>query len=254
MKAYVKCLTPFRDLIQAASADDFPTLSVVPYQLWLLDKKLREIRDTAAGKDDRKSRTVLELATSLIDSVDERYSFIFKEVSLPLLAAAMDPFYGGQLEHFGVPRSVVDAVWDKLHDQAVNVVWVPSENVDESMPSEQEIKLRLSSIRGLFEREGFVERLTANNKTALQWWKENRERNWVIVDLACMLLGIPATSTFSERVFSSSGAIMPRSRGAMHLETMIDLTVIRGVLRQATPEERRKWVRNALTFKLWDSV
>jgi hypothetical protein len=58
------------------------------------------------------------------------------------------------------------------------------------------------------------------NTNPLEWWKLNANRYPLLLTLALKYLGIPGTSTPSERIFSKAGEIVCRRRASLKPSTV----------------------------------
>ena len=73
----------------------------------------------------------------------------------------------------------------------------------------------------------FAERPSSSDTEPLSWWKVNAADYPTISELAKQLLCIPATSVFSERVFSAAGYIVSKLRSALSPEDVDALLFLR---------------------------
>jgi hypothetical protein len=62
----------------------------------------------------------------------------------------------------------------------------------------------------------------------LSWWSVKTQQFPFLSSIAKEVLGIPATSAASERVFSSAGLVVSDLRSSMKSETVRDLVLLRG--------------------------
>uniref|UniRef100_A0A1A7ZCN3 HAT C-terminal dimerisation domain-containing protein n=1 Tax=Nothobranchius furzeri TaxID=105023 RepID=A0A1A7ZCN3_NOTFU len=70
----------------------------------------------------------------------------------------------------------------------------------------------------------FQEHTSPKSTNPLQWWKSNEARFPSLASLAKSYLCVPATSTPSERLFSSAGNIVSKKRTSLSPEHIDMLT------------------------------
>lgn len=58
------------------------------------------------------------------------------------------------------------------------------------------------------------------SSSPLEWWKVNENRYAALAPVARQFLAVPATSTPSERIFSSSGLVVEKLRAALSAENV----------------------------------
>lgn len=100
------------------------------------------------------------------------------------------------------------SLWESYHE-IVNKVSAESapEVIDDEVIIKNEIKLYLGS------------RLVDKDKDPIEWWRLNRKVYPRLCDLAAVFLSAPATSTYSERVFSEAGNVYTDKRASLKPDT-----------------------------------
>lgn len=100
------------------------------------------------------------------------------------------------------------SLWESYHE-IVNKASADSapELIDDEVIIKNEIKLYLGS------------KLVEKDKDPIEWWRLNKHVYPRLCDLAAVFLSAPATSTYSERVFSEAGNVYAEKRSSLKPET-----------------------------------
>ena len=145
---------------------------------------------------------------------------------LSILATALDPRFR-QLKFFShEQRSEVKA---ELLRQA-SAIEVPTED-SVNPPAPKRAKLTFHDLLGEEEESSdascdaklaqfFVEKAAPHNTDPLDWWKQNEFRFPQLAEVARSVLCVPATSTPSERLFSSAGLTVTKLRSCLKPENV----------------------------------
>jgi hAT family protein len=207
LQACCVLLEEFERLTVELSGETYVTISTAPIQIHrLLNKTLVQ----HAGEDE----TVGKLRAQLLVESTRSLGWILTTCNIALQAAALDPRYS-KLEF--ISSDIREEVWKSLAEQATHL---------ENEVLEQEyMLLALKSIWVELERQSAL----LSTEDPLQWWKNKSKspRYAAVARLARALLAIPATSTASERAFSTAGHIFSKKRGRLAVERVEMLVFVR---------------------------
>ena len=203
------------------SGEKYSTLS------WCLPL-LFGLRD-AAKQEESDSVMLSGIKRRLTDQLNERFKLKSLDISSPIvLAAALDPRFHKLSFLSNSERDKLERI---LLEKASNVnIGVAADEATEppakKRPSvldrllgEDEDKEDSETVSTLEEIQMyFQERPIKRKEDPLCWWRGNASRFPHLAILAQKYLGIPATSTASERVFSVAGIVVDKRRCALTAE------------------------------------
>ena len=241
MESLVHVLGPFKTATTKLSGQNYPTLSLLYPELKKLRKAVEpEVKDTEIIKIMKKKMTQkLDAKFGKQDS---------PTVTDAMIATGLDPRYKSlkcllpDLRE-KVKEEIVLLVKKEIDDQKQQESpppkrMRPSQSSEESS-SDDDITLHQSTthFQAAQEYEGYVrekkrekcESCPADN-CALQWWKAMASRYPHVGSVARKYLGIPATSTASERSFSAAGNIVTNKRANLsseHVDALVSLAMNR---------------------------
>jgi len=242
MAKYVDVLRILADATQFVGGEDYVSCSTVLPLLTFLTRQL-QVHDDDPGYIARLKTAFLNDFSTRIDGMD----------ALPVLqmSVALDPRYK-KLKC--LPREQRDAVWDvvttRLEDFCSRnqqeglsgVQHADSGDDSESEPKAKKPKLTLlltDSDSDANDEEADVphawtaelvrykeEEPYPETENPLTWWKLNSHRFLVLASFAKTVLCVPATSVPCERLFSSSGYIVNKTRAALLPENVTSLVCL----------------------------
>ena len=247
MAKYVDVLGVLADATQFVGGEDYVSCSTVLPLLAFLKKKL-QVHDDDPGYIARLKTAFLSDFSTRIAGMD----------ALPVLqmAVALDPRYK---KLTCLPREQRDAVWDvvstRLEDFCIGDQQEGppgdqhTDSIDdsESEPVAKKPKLTLllnDSESDADDEEADVphtwtvelahyreEDALPETENPLTWWKLNSHRFSFLASFAKTVLCVPATSVPCERLFSSSGYIVNKTRAALLPENVTSLVCLRDWLK-----------------------
>ena len=244
-------LKPLQFATQTMSGEYYPTLSnVYPIIIMLVTNHLK---DPESDTDhDYVPESVKKCRTAIRQSLERRFK-VGQEDILGLTATALNPMHK-KLSMFNIDqeqvKSFLKAEVSKLRDKKANTQTESVDNsqdpkIKEEFPEPEAKRLKLeheSSMKFLMgnfytvdsdDEEDEVEAYFSekrSNTEPLQWWKLNQHRYPNLQVLAQHFLAIPATSTPSERVFSSAGNTVVPNRASLDSGTVDELVFLHSAL------------------------
>ena len=187
------------------------------------------LRD-AAKQEENDSTTLSGIKRKLTDQLNQRFKLNNLEMSSALvLAAALDPRFR-KLSFLS--KSEQDKLQRILLQKASNVDCTVTTDdrgeppvkkrpsvLDRLLGEDKDIEEDDEAVSTLEEiKMYFQERPIKRKEDPLFWWRGNASRFPHLAVLAQKYLGIPATSTPSERVFSVAGIVVDKRRCALTAE------------------------------------
>ena len=226
-------LNPLLEFTDALSSENYVSVSYLKPMLQLF-------RTQILKPSDDETQLTKELKMTVMSYLDEKYADPNTEELLDV-ATLVDPRFKTQyIKPENIHAIKMRAVSEMLEDCSTSVRTEEAEAGDAAVPPP--LKTQKKSLGSFFKKpesspalndRQSVERELENYLTAadahsemdpMQWWKVN-ERNFPrLGGLAKHYLGIPATITPSERVFSTGGNIVTCHRAALKPE-MVDTLV-----------------------------
>lgn len=227
----VTLLKPFEVTTTVWSGEQYATIScVIPMALELLASLTEADSDTVAV-NSMKDRMARDLR--------KRFCLMMQPVGLEHMAALLDPRFSHLNRATAEQReSVVAAVEAKLPGEASSGEISP----DVSEPPAKR-KAPASAMDLIFKSRPAAEATNTGNLTPeidsylaeqqldvnadpLQWWASNAARFPSLSELARRVLCVPASSTPSERAFSTSGHVAEQRRATLKPENVNMLVVL----------------------------
>ena len=224
MEHYRKILEPAQKLSLQMQEDSKPTISILLH--WISDM-INFWKPVALDP-----QPAARFRADLLISLKQRFKYLFEEVNLALLAAALDPRYGNLP---WISADLRDTVWKQLNVE-LQLVQVPQQDAGStthSITSETDFGLAQSALLRLrehFEKESvqYVE----CNQDPLVWWRQQSAKRdasgiiaLVVAPLAQTLLAVPCSIASAERVFSGyTNVLEGRERlGADRVEQLLQI-------------------------------
>ncbi|XDV36787.1 hypothetical protein PO909_006510 [Leuciscus waleckii] len=247
-----RVLGPFEGATEFLSGEKYVTLSALPQ----LVQNLKKSTLTA----EPETAPVKAFQDSAAEQITERWEGLYEflpESGAPnpvLLAAALDPRFRKlkflpAVEVLKVQTSIQSMALAARKDSKQTHVTVEKATATTSAPhtkgrSHQKSILGSSSSEDEDEGEDhdedeqmsravqrevleyFGEQPISKKENPLPWWRINQARYPTLAQLAKSFLGIPATSTPSERLFSAAGNIASKRRASLSAEHVDMLTFL----------------------------
>ncbi|CAF1494105.1 unnamed protein product [Adineta ricciae] len=231
-----KFLSLFKLVSEKLSADTSPTLHLVVPWFWKLKTSCKCNDDdhlllvqfkSAVSKmlDDKVHLTSLHYiatclypATKKLQTLDDSYrNEIYTDMRKIMVTL------GIREEHSSLSYKTNSRIDNKRSKKTKNNIMendvmvefagdIEEDSDDESDELERYLKTKISF---------------TNNDTLLKWWNKHSLIFPQLAILAKTLLGVPASSATSERVFSSSGRILEKRRQSLNSDVVDDMLMIR---------------------------
>ena len=219
LQALVSVLEPFAKATQMSGSKAFVTLHLIPK--WILSLK------QSLASDPLDNSYVALLKSKLLASLTIRVSPIIDEVSLALMASALDP-RDCELEYLNKP-GLADDVWKAIEAEVVEL------NGCRQKPNGEMVvgvmAGHASSLVHNFRSHCHLNCYLWKQQldfSIIGFWKEHQSEFAELARVVRALYCIPATSTNCERAFSVAGLIFMQKRMSMKPETLEVLSFIRG--------------------------
>nr|XP_055065281.1 E3 SUMO-protein ligase ZBED1-like [Misgurnus anguillicaudatus] len=240
-------LGPFEEATEFLSGEQYVTLSALPQLVQNLKKS------TLAAEPE--TAPVKAFQASAAQQITERwqglYEFLPDSPNPVLLAAALDPRFR-KLKFLPVEEvlkfqttiqtmalaarkdskqthvrgeeatATTSATHTTGRSHQKSILGSSSEDEDEGEDEDEQINRAVQ--REVLEY--FGEQPISKKDNPLPWWRKNQERYPSLAQLAKAFLGIPATSTPSERLFSAAGNIASKRRASLSAEHVDMLTFL----------------------------
>jgi len=231
---FVKVLDIFRQATVLLGGDKYVVCSCVLPLLSSLTKHMT-VNDDDPGYIARfKEASVNDFSERVAD---------MKSIAVLKIATALDPRYKNLK---CLSDDAKEQTWSLIEQQIANDDWLKT-NVQDDIdsvnntlcePKEKRFKLMESdsdSEEGVESASDEVQRYRMEKKVdesvdPLQWWKLNEYRYPTLAFLAKTVLCIPATSVPCERLFSSAGYIVNKTRSSLEPNTVNMLVCLRSWL------------------------
>lgn len=213
----VSILQPFEIATTYLSSSKFPTLSVVaPLVSSLVDNFLKTVSKESSEAANLKSEIRVQLLS--------RFAFVFsgkKEVQL--IATYLDPRYKN-LKGCATSSKIKIEQWlrEECHKNYVPVATLTTtKSATSFLFPDEDIDTTINEIDN-YSKESVI----SKDSCPLEWWKRNAYRYPELCKFARSYLCIPATSTPSERVFSTAGNIVSAKRSCLLPENVNKLVFL----------------------------
>jgi hypothetical protein len=219
-------LAPFKEFTELVSGENYISLSLVYPKLRILRRLLEDVKD--------EDKIIGELKEQIRAKLDEKFGngMIFGKPSVAVIATGLDPKKKtlkclNAENRESVKDEIVDLtryIMDNKYSNDESVEKPPAKRarhdsqLASSSSDDDDMPLCTSSTRflAIHEYENFrKEKKPDDTVCTLNWWKNNNTKYPSISILARKYLSIPATSTSSERVFSTAGNICTKLRAAL---------------------------------------
>ena len=242
LEAVMEILSPFKSATERLSGEKYPTLSLVYPEL----KKLRK----ALADNPKDSDTVRQMKEKMSKKMNDKFgtedSAVLKEA---MIATGMDPRY----------KSLKSLHPDVREKVKVVIVFRVQKEIDdisgeEPEPAAKRMRMSQSSDSSSDDDDDDVSVLHSTShyqakqeyemylhepkqekcdtcpkdKCALEWWRKSSRKFPNVAKVARRVLAIPASSTPSERVFSTAGNIVTKKRACLssdHVDALVALSM-----------------------------
>mmetsp|Transcript_24518 Transcript_24518/g.68739 ORF Transcript_24518/g.68739 Transcript_24518/m.68739 type:complete len:426 (-) Transcript_24518:73-1350(-) len=226
IRAFISVLKPFEEATKYLGGEKNPTIAAIPP---IIDRLRNHVITILS--DEESSSIVREICTSLKQYLSSYFDELLGTDSVPMLACTLS------IEHY-LPNPD-DELVALLKKALINEGFFLLQHLKENEESDDDIGLELDN-RTLLENEldRFLKFKEENfqklsdfvkeheNNADLEWWKKKERKLPLLSKLAKSLLGIPATSVPSERLFSFTKRIQSDTRATIAGEMMKMLAVI----------------------------
>lgn len=242
-------LGPFEGATEFLSGEQYVTLSALPQ----LVQNLKKSTLTA----ELETAPVKAFQASAAEQITERWQGLYEfspDAPKPaLLAAALDPRFRrlkflpaeevfkvqtaiqsmalaakkhSTHTHVRVEEGTAITITPATHTTShqKSILGSSSEDEDEGQDQREEEQMSRAVKREVLEY--FGEQPISKRENPLPWWRRNEARYPNLAQLAKSSLGIPATSTPSERLFSAAGNIASKRRASLSAEHVDMLTFL----------------------------
>ena len=223
-----KVLEPLELATRVFSAEQLPTLSIVyPVLIAILSKLTVDASDSAALKRFKETVSV---------AVKKRWQLDKIEFDNPLLlCAAAEPCF---LALKGVPTPIKDALVEEMVAacKRVKLQSIPQSPARQKGATHGAMSILLDSDEEGDNKESqerdqgrsaedevkayFAEKPPSKDSNPLDWWKANCQHFPRMAKVARHMLAIPATSTSSERLFSTAGLTITKLHSCLKPENV----------------------------------
>jgi len=240
LEAVLDVLRPFKEVLTKAESDSTPTLCNVPQ--WISD-----LRDHVKDDVTHDPLLVQTWKSKLRAACADLFHLVFETPSLPLRAACFHPIYGTLP---WVSAEVRNLVWEKVVEDIVAIQPPPPLEDSSELQllketTEQDVRIAVGNLRKLFENnhERFVAKYSQGEPGQLSpiqdFWEnyKDKPRNALLFDAACFYMSIQASSTASERLWSTTTDLTNR-RPQLCSHNLETLAVLRGCLKMAKSDDQ----------------
>lgn len=221
----VGILQPFKEATEILSADQYVSLSLAES---IIGKLLK-----CVGGNTSDNEIICAFTKKLQTELKERFLSNDTDVSLILLSAIVDPRY--KRLKYTESEKLKDKAKHALVQKVQNIMSKPVATspsasppkkkqrvsatlLDSSSSDDDEVPLACAStaLTSLHEVERYLkEPKCGKNANPLHWWRDHESQFPTVSQVARQLLCTPATSTPSERVFSTAGNIASVKRSML---------------------------------------
>lgn len=225
---------------------DFYTLPFVPHFVSV-------IKESCAHNRAFDSPTSIQIKDSLLRSVTKRFEAFAQPNHPCVLAAALHPCTASRLRGYVADPKLV---WKELKKLAVRIATATAD--EPALSSEQKELLENSglehaSMKEVCEREVdlLATRLMLNpvkfdaatiksNQDVVVAFYTTKNFDPCVLNMVKAVFSMPATSSTTERVFSTSGLVCSRVKSNLSPATIEMLTVVRFFIQRASPVQRQQ--------------
>lgn len=220
MEKFVTILEPFEKATTLLSAEEYVTLSMAkPLMASLVTNFL------VISEDDLLCEPVNLFKTTVTEEINRRFRLIMsiEDANLTTFdkSSIMDPRFKSTLPENTKNYAIryLELILEKNNNPC-------EEEQNAKSPSAMDFLFpKPSGTNELNEVERYIQEQDLDkNKCPLKWWEANEKKYPKLSNLARKFLCIPATSTPSERVFSTAGNIVRAKRSCLSSEN-IDILV-----------------------------
>lgn len=226
LRRYLAALMPIADFVRLCEGDQYASIAHAPVLY------LRCVR--ALGllpEDDAQTRMLKDVAMRKLRA---RLGMLVDTPNLALAAASLHPAYG----HLSfVTADVIAELEDTLVQWALEFP-PPAATADDNVicidNDEEQVRRVLRKTRQHFLAKRPVGSIAdalfmppPADYDVLKFWKANASVLSSIAHLARIVLSVPASSAASERVFSSAGFIVDKTRSRLLEQNVTMLTIVR---------------------------
>lgn len=205
-------LQPFRIITKFVQYRDKVTLAYLPGYLDRLVSQLapNSFNALLGGRSAGVLPAIGDFQASLVESLRERFAWVFEDHSLPLAASYLLPGHDRlNFVNFAVNEETIEGVKENMLDDLVELL--PPE-----MPAPRKAALRaLASATLTWARTSLND--ADDHVDPLLWWPQQAELG-PLFPIAKMLFAIPASTADDERTFSGAGFVLNARRTRLDID------------------------------------
>ena len=229
----VEILAPLKEATETWSAESIPTINVVADSLYLI----HDIIDQYIETDGKNGYGVL-YAKNLKSCMEKRFPLCHTGNLLSAAANYLNPalkeLHLKLFKKFQTTKEWL-ASQDKDNVECQPVARVLSADLSPNSKLKRKLNVRLETQEPTSELNPILSEMcqyeylpdAKKDLPILDWWKLHSNTLPELSSLAKKFLAIPASSTRSERVFSSGGNVVRSSRHNLHPEKVEQIILIR---------------------------
>jgi len=206
ISAIIEVLKPFDDITNECCQEAVPTISKVP---GLVNKIFKHLK----SKKATEPLIVISMKELLLKEMNDRFLWIITEPNLAMEAALIDP----TVDTTFLEPEVKNQAWNEIKKMQVEFLKAENDPLVVAM-----VNAEVNFIRQQLET---IAKL-GKPKNALDFWKDWKHGK-VLSFVVRKLLSIPATSSSSERAFSSAGFVYNEERASLDIDNAEKLIFLR---------------------------
>lgn len=213
IKKILEVLKPFEMATKMMCGEHTTTISIAqPAVISLRDNFLKE------GSDDTESIKVFKYTVQ--EELNKRFQLeIDTDITLYDICQFLDPRYKNVQKQLGINLKVKEYLEQIIEKHVTTVTANPMWHVNQEKTA-VDFLFPSNAVVNQKELDEYYGEVPINkNLCPLQWWQNNEQRYPKLASLVKMYLQVPATSTPSERVFSTAGSLISAKRSCLNGRT-----------------------------------